>query len=228
MHFSAVLFDGDGVIFDTEELSVIAFLRAMETFGLHFTRPSVQRWVGMGTKPIIDMANAEFGTSIVAEEFIARRDAMYEVICVEDNGPQAMPGTAELLDWLESEGIPWAVASAASHRKLHFNLVHSGLAPRFPVALDGDMVPMAKPRPDLYLLAAKTLGVDPRDTLVVEDSLNGLRAGIAAGATVAAIRGTHPDEELRTLTRHIYDSPGALVEALRSGSLRRSAVAAGR
>lgn len=216
MLWSAVLFDGDGVIFDTEELSILAFRRAMETFGLHFTREGCQRYVGMGTKPILDSIAEERGQVIDLQEFLLRRDSLYELCCRQEQGPKAMPGMSDLLDWLDQQRIPFAVASAASRRKLHFNLEQTGLASRFPVAIDGDMVPMGKPDPAIFLRAAEALSIDPTRALVVEDSLNGLRAGLAAGAAVAAIRGTHPDAELLTLTEAIFDSPGTLLETLRS------------
>ena len=115
---------------------------------------------------------------------------------------RADPGAHELLDVLARRGLPWAVVTSADVRLARNRLVAAGIDA--PVLVTVEDVSAGKPDPESYLLAARTLGVPPGDCLVVEDSEPGIRAGHAAGMTVAALRGLSADltiEDLGELAR---------------------------
>ncbi|CAN5294340.1 HAD family hydrolase [soil metagenome] len=207
----AVIFDGDGVVFDSEELSVLAFRRTLERYGLKLTREECGRFIGAGTSELLDILRGEYGLQINEHEYIVDRDQVYEECCLEVNGPQPMPGIVSVLDWLETKDIPWAMATSASREKLAFNFERTGLAARFPVAVLGEDVANGKPAPDIFIEAARRLGVDPKRCIVMEDSLNGLRGAIAAGCAVIAIEGSHSRSELLKLTARVCKNP---VEAI--------------
>lgn len=212
-----VLLDGDGVVFDSEELSILAFLRTLEEFNIVYTRPECGRFIGRGTAELLADINGEHGCRIGLDDYVRRRDAMYERCCHEVDGPRPMAGIRELLDLLGAIGIPYAIASSASPGKLAFNLDRSGLRPRFPVTVNGEEVARGKPAPDIFVEAARRLGVDIGGCVVLEDSVNGLRGAIAAGAVPIAIEGSHPREELAALTSRIYKHPGEFAAALGEG-----------
>jgi sugar-phosphatase len=115
---------------------------------------------------------------------------------------RATPGAHELLDVLARRGLPWAVVTSADVRLARNRLAAAGIDA--PVLVTVEDVSAGKPDPESYLLAARTLGVPPGDCLVVEDSEPGIRAGHAAGMTVAALRGLSADltiEDLGELAR---------------------------
>jgi HAD superfamily hydrolase (TIGR01509 family) len=99
-----------------------------------------------------------------------------------------VPGLREFLAVLD--GVPCAVASNAEAANLDFVLDNARLRAHFPVVVDGHMVTHPKPHPEIYLLAAVRLGVEPSRCIVIEDSLTGVRAGLAAGMAVAGIETT--------------------------------------
>lgn len=214
--FEAVIFDGDGVLFDSEHLSTIAFLRTMKYYGFDFQEEDAQPWIGISTRVMLESLHESHGFDVDFQEYIDRRDDLYEQCCREIDGPKKLPGVDEFLDWLEDREIPYAVASSASPRKLSFNLARTGLTRRFATALDNTAVERGKPAPDVFVEAALRLQVDPENCLIVEDSVNGLKAALAAEAIPVAIEGSHDTEILRTFTPHVFANPGALLQELRS------------
>ena len=221
MHISGVLFDGDGVVFDSEELSVISFMKNLNTFGIDLTRPECTRFIGCGTEIVLETLERERGLKIDYRQFVDRRDAIYEQVCFESNGPQRTQGIVRLLDWLDAHRVPYAIASSASPAKVRFNLAQTGLLERFSVVVNGEDVKRGKPAPDIFLEAARRLDVPPQACLVLEDSLNGLRGAIAAGCIAVAIEGTHPDTDLRRLTEYVFKNPGALCDELETHGFDR-------
>lgn len=217
LKFAGIIFDGDGVVFDSEELSILAFRRTLERFGCTFTREQCSPFIGTGTASLLQTLREQHAVDIDQETYIQLRDEAYHACCLEAAGPVSMPGISELLDWLETNRLPFAIASSASPGKLSFNLERTGLASRFPVLVNGEEVAQGKPAPDIFLLAAKRIGVPIEQCLVLEDSLNGLHGALAAGARAIAIEGSHPLEELQQLTSQIYANPAALLRDLRNG-----------
>lgn len=211
MHpIEAVIFDGDGVVFDSEDLSLAAFRQMMAHHGLRFSREDCSPFIGVGTRHILEYLRREKGLDLDLTEYEASREELYESIAAAEGGVQPMPGIGALLDLLEAAGLPWAMATSASPRKLAFNLNSTNLSERFPVSITGCQVPRGKPAPDIFLAAAARLGVEPAKCLVVEDSLNGLAAARAAGMAAIAIAGSHPDAELLELAAGVFATPGDL------------------
>jgi beta-phosphoglucomutase-like phosphatase (HAD superfamily) len=106
-------------------------------------------------------------------------------------------GVRLVVERLAELGIPFAVASGADCAKMRLTLGTCGLLPHFDRHMFGsDMVPRAKPAPDVYLLAMKTLGADPRRTIIIEDTPTGTRAGVAAGAVVYGLTTLNTSETL--------------------------------
>lgn len=216
--FDAVLFDGDGVVFDSEGYSSQAFIRLMQRHGLHFTEEQLIPWTGVSVLIILEALERDYGLKLDKEQYQAERDACYREICLADGGPRRTPGIGDLLDALQAAGKPWALATSASADKLAFNLEQTALAERFPVRVLGHEVPRGKPAPDIFEEAARRIGADPARCLVLEDSVAGLRAARAAGATPIAIAGSHPEQELRAETRLVFADPAAVLAWLRSES----------
>lgn len=122
-------------------------------------------------------------------------------------GVPCKPGLKELLALLEERGLPRIVASSSPRNMIEQNLQTTGTARYFHDIVCGADVEHSKPAPDIFLEAARRLGLDIRDCLVLEDSYNGVRAGHAAGAVTIMVPDlAQPDEEIRQLyTRCCHD-----------------------
>ena len=180
-----VIFDCDGVLVDSERLAVDIDRQILAEFGLYMSPEEVvKRFMGQ-TEGMRDLTIEEhIGRGLTAEE---RRsmDLMFEQLCVSDLRP--VDGIAEVL-----EGITQEVCVASNSRPdgLRWKLELCGLLDRF----DGNLfsaaqVQQGKPAPDLFLFAAETMGVEPAQCVVVEDSPSGVQAARAAGMRVLAYLG---------------------------------------
>lgn len=204
MTIEAIIFDADGVIFDSEGLSLFTFCEVVAEHGLSYTVQDCAPLIGVGTKDILAYLKTHHGLELSEREYLEAREAAYERLCERTNGPERIAGIQELLEWMDQAGMPRAVASSGTHRKIQFNLNRTGLTGRFPVIVTGCEVPRGKPAPDIYLEAARRLNTPPERCLVFEDSLHGLRGAAEAGARAVAIEGSHPREQLAKWTDLIF------------------------
>lgn len=200
-----ILFDLDGVIIDSEGL----YTRFWEKTEAEFPTgiPDFARAIkGTNLEKILD----HFPRPEVRQEILRRihdfdRELTYPLF----------PGAMELLEGLRAEGVPTALYSSSNPEKMaRLFTVHPSLRQMFGAIVNGSMVARSKPDPEGYLIAAKAIGCRPEDCVVVEDSLQGVRAGIAAGAAVAAIAGTLPRRVLERETPHVFDSIAQLSPSL--------------
>lgn len=181
--FEAVLFDCDGVLVDSEPITLRVMTASLNAVGLNLSyEQTLVRFLGKSLPEEVPAIEAELGKKLPAD-FIARfrqdRNVALEREIV------AVPGIVELLGLLTRKKIPFAVASGADCAKMQITLGKTGLLPSFERAMVGsDMVAHTKPAPDVYLKAAQILGADPKRCLVIDDTPTGVRAGVAAGATV--------------------------------------------
>lgn len=187
---SAVLFDMDGLLVDTEPLWLAAEVATMADLGGRWTRADQRAVLGGPLEHAAAYMARRSGTG-VAPATIGRMlvDRMAGQLAVGEI--RLLPGAGDLVRAVAAAGIPTALVSA-SHRAL-VDLVLAALAraglPGFGVTVAGDEVPRTKPDPAPYLRAAELLGADITRAVVLEDSANGVRAGWAAGAHVVAVPG---------------------------------------
>ena len=111
------------------------------------------------------------------------------------------PGAGELLEYLSAQGVNIAVASSSGRARILSNLRATGLERFFDAVVSGQQVERGKPEPDIFLLAAKEIGCPPEDCYVFEDSLNGVRAGMAAGCTTVMVPDLVPPLEDLAVSR---------------------------
>jgi HAD superfamily hydrolase (TIGR01509 family) len=198
--FHAVIFDCDGVLVDSEVLFHAVELEVLAEFGLIYESASFKaRFLGMSDgayyAALEEEALQKLGRSIVAElrpRMTARVLEQFE---------QKLCAVEGALDAVNTVRLPKAVASSSGVKSLDRKLRRFGLwAPFAPHIYSSEHVAQAKPAPDLFLHAAAQLGVDPAACLVIEDSVNGVRAALAAGMTVWGFSGGgHMDEAMRAL-----------------------------
>jgi HAD superfamily hydrolase (TIGR01509 family) len=181
--FQAVLFDCDGVLVDSEPITLKVMTEHLNRVGLKISyEETIARFLGKALPEEIPAIEAEIGHAVpqhFIEAFRADRNIALESQIV------AVPGIHQLIASLQSHQLPFAVASGADRTKMGITLGKTGLLAHFEHAMVGsDSVTHTKPAPDVYLKAAHILGVDPKACLVLDDTPTGVRAGVAAGATV--------------------------------------------
>jgi HAD superfamily hydrolase (TIGR01509 family) len=186
----AVIFDCDGVLVDSEAISNRVLAGLLTEIGMPMTpEESVAAFMGRSWKTVVAYADERGG---LPEGFRRRYlDAMFAVF---EEELQPVTGVVDALDAIS---LPTCVASSASHEKMRFTLGHTRLWSRFEGRIfSATEVEHGKPAPDLFLHAAASMGWDPADCAVVEDSPAGVEAGLAAGMTVFGYAGTTPAERL--------------------------------
>ncbi|WP_250131040.1 HAD family hydrolase [Brachymonas denitrificans] len=187
IRFAAVLFDCDGVLVDSEPLTMGVLRDMLEERGWRMTlQECMQLFVGKATKDEAARIERETGQPFTTEwlhSFWARRDVALRAHL------QAIPGAAELVRQAHAlTGGQIACVSGADRDKIGLQLSHTGLLPWFDGRIfSGHDMPRSKPHPDVYLAAMDRLQVAPDQCLVIEDTVTGVRAGVAAGATVCGL-----------------------------------------
>ncbi|MBC8125588.1 MAG: HAD family phosphatase [Gloeobacteraceae cyanobacterium ES-bin-144] len=183
MAFSAVLFDFDGVMVDTEWAIYQSWKRVFEDHGQELPLEVYTRCIGSDFATWSPKTHLEDLTGLAFDWYDL--DARRQIEIMEDQTDEGpMHGAIEFLEKLNSAGIPCAVVSSSSHRWVDGWLEKLGLARFFLTTICRGDAPQIKPAPDLYLEAAKRLAVEPANCLVIEDSLNGLKSAKSAGMAV--------------------------------------------
>ena len=182
----AVIFDMDGTIVDNMHLHADAFSVFAERHGLPaLTREDRARLDGRRNSEIFPIL---FRREVPREEWVAyeeEKEGLYRELSRGRLLP--MKGLQRLIDRLRTSGVPMALATSAPAPNVTHTLNELGLADAFPIIVRGDQVPRGKPAPDVFIEAARQLGVAPDDCLVFEDAPMGIAAAQAAGMRVVAL-----------------------------------------
>ena len=180
-----VIFDLDGVLADSEPVHLAAEQAMLAELGLTLTKAEKQQFVGLANAEIMQGFIDLFEIRSHSSDELAEIKARYQRELLPSL--RGFAATTELVHRLRSEGIPIGVASGSVLWNLHASLGAIGLADSFDVCVSAEEVPRGKPAPDVFLEAARRMGVPPENCVVVEDAVPGLRAAIAAGMRCVAI-----------------------------------------
>jgi HAD superfamily hydrolase (TIGR01509 family) len=181
----AVVFDMDGVLVDSEPLAMEAMRRVMAGRGVPYTERDNDEFLGRTTLECCRILRARH--ALDADEATLGREYLDAVLALIRHGARPLPGVPDVLLALRSAGRRLALASSAEPELIAANIAALGIGGVFEVAVSGVEVPRGKPAPDVFVEAARRLGVGPARCLVVEDSRNGLLAAKAAGMTCAVV-----------------------------------------
>jgi beta-phosphoglucomutase len=208
----AVIFDQDGTLVDLFELHLKGFQTVFKgELGLDFTREDLEETYGQTGDEIISLFLARKGVSADVGALAEKRRRW-----VVDNLSYVtvLPGVERLLKELKAAGVPMAVGTSNPPKLANAILEACHLASYFRCVFGRDPRIRGKPAPDIFLAAAKGLGADPSECVVVEDSTYGVRAGKAAMMRVLAVAtGKHSRAELES------EEPDLLVDSLERVSL---------
>ena len=187
----AVLFDMDGTLVESDASVERAWASWCGEYGV--VVPAAEFVRGAAAAEAIGRIFPDLGAGPLAE----RVTRFLELECADTSEVVPMPGALALLARLGALGLPWAIVTSAERPLAAVRLAAAGVVAETIVTIDD--VAVCKPHPEGYLLAARELGAEISRCLVVEDSVPGVAAGRAAGATVASLRGVPSDLPLRDL-----------------------------
>lgn len=192
-----VIFDMDGLLFDTEWPSYLAMKKAVEGRGLSFPISNYRQLIGLHgsmSRSVLDkLYDGKLEIDSVIEEY---RVGFKEIL--ETEGVSLKPGAKKLLNWLEEQEIKKCIASSSSRSTITDYLKRVGFESRFDFFISGSEVENGKPHPDIFIEACRRAGENPTSAIVLEDSLNGLLAAHAANIRCILIPDLiEPTEEMK-------------------------------
>jgi HAD superfamily hydrolase (TIGR01509 family) len=213
--FDAVIFDMDGLLVDSEPVWMICEREMLATRGKTWDFDVQQKLIGTRMDDFLRGMIVGYG---LTDPFEDMRDEILGRMC-ELVPKQVLyrPGAPELLEWLNAEGIPCAIASSSPMPVIEVTVESQRWAQYFPVRVSGDEVENGKPNPDVYLEAARRVGARPTHCLALEDSPNGARAAVAAGMTTYVVPDpSHAQPQLfADITPYVFDSLHNVLKQLR-------------
>ncbi len=201
---AAVLFDMDGVIFDSERAQRAIWLEIAAEEGLKDMEAVYARCIGVTMEVTGCILKEAYGADFPWRDFRKSTTARYRERYAGGRLP-LKPGARELLRSLRDKGVPLALASSTDGPLVRLWLEGAGLLDSFDAVITGDMVTKSKPDPEIFLKACAALDVQPGDAWAIEDSYNGVRAACAGGIHALMVPDLlPPDAEMREKAERIF------------------------
>ena len=202
---SAVIFDMDGVIFDSERLVLECWEKIGEKYHLEGMRDAFLPCIGTNDVRTREIVLERYGADFPYDEFRRESSRLYHSI-VDRGGLPVKTGVKVLLLYLKEHTIPLALASSTRLEVVTQELKQAGLYEYFGVVMGGDQLKRSKPEPDIYLMTCEKLGVQPACTYAIEDSYNGIRSAYSAGMKPIMVPDMlQPTEEMREKSVVVLD-----------------------
>ena len=202
----AFLFDMDGVIVDSNPFHKISLKQFCKKYGHDLSEEQLK-------EKIYGRTNKDWITNVfgkldehVLRNYAEEKEALFREVYTNDIKP--VDGLIAFLQKVDEQKVPRAIATSAPRANVDFTLMKTGIGKFFKVILDESFVSKGKPDPEIYLKTAAALNFNPKNCLVFEDSLSGVKAGKTAGCKVVGITTTHSREELHETDLVIDDFKG--------------------
>ncbi len=183
-----VIFDLDGVIVDTAKFHFLAWRKLANNLGFDITQAQNEQLKGVSRKASLEKILKWGDKTLEEDEFMeqmALKNDNYLSYIATMKPADVLPGVQQIIDFLSEEGVPFALGSASKNAKPILD--KTNLQQRFSAVVDGNDVSKAKPNPEVFLIAAKKLGVPPENCIVFEDSVAGIKAANIANMTSIGI-----------------------------------------
>ena len=184
----AFIFDLDGVIVDTAKFHYLAWRKLANNFGFDITEDQNEQLKGISRvrslEIILEWGNVKLPQDEFMEQMALKNDNYLSYIASMTK-KDLLPGVSNVIDYLSEKNIPFALGSASKNARII--LEKTGLIQKFNAVVDGNDVSKAKPNPEVFLIAASKLKVEPVNCVVLEDSVAGIQAANIAGMTSVGI-----------------------------------------
>lgn len=196
----AVVFDMDGVLFDTEKLCLDSWSHVAKEQGLEGMEEVFEQCIGLNGNDTKSLVLNHYGADFPYETFCAEASEWFRDY-IRRKGLPVKPGVKKILPFLQEAGYKIGLASSTKYESVVRHLKVADIIDYFSVIVGGDMIEHSKPKPDIYLLACKKLGVEPESAYAIEDSPNGIRSASAAGMKAIMVPDMLlPDAEMKRLS----------------------------
>lgn len=196
----AVIFDMDGVIFDSERLVLDCWEKVGEKYHLADIREVFTECIGTNKEKTKEIVYEHYGESFAYDKFAKEASLLFHDV-VKSDGLPVKNGVRELLEYLKKNETPVGLASSTRLAVVEEELKQAGLYGYFQIVVGGDQLKRSKPHPDIYLMACEKMKVLPKDAYAIEDSYNGIRAAYGAGMMPVMVPDILPaTEEMRKMS----------------------------
>ncbi len=203
---AAVVFDMDGVIFDSEKLVVECWVETADKYGIVGVAETCKECLGLNRLAAKEKFLERYGQEFPYDSYKQEMSDLYHKRARE-GALQMKPGVVELLRFLKDKDIKIALASSTREAVVKWELTDAGVIDYFDVIVCGDMVSRSKPDPEIFLKACELLQVEPETAFGIEDSYNGIRAAHAGGLRPIMVPDmAEPTDEMRELSEMILPS----------------------
>lgn len=206
MQYQAVVFDMDGVIFDTERLVIEFWKEVAKKHNIPNIEHTCIQCLGANRVRAREIFLENYGADFPYDPYRAEVTELFNTHYKGVPLP-TKPGVRELLSYLQEQDIKVGLASSTAQHLVRDEIGTAGLLPYFQTLVCGDMVEHSKPAPDIFLKACEILNADPTKSIAIEDSFNGIRSAHCAGMTPIMVPDqVQPTDEIRTLAFHVMPS----------------------
>lgn len=204
----AVIFDMDGVIYDTEAFYLKHWIEVFDEYGYEMTKAIYINAMGRGRKKVKEYFKSVFGDDLPIDEMYIKKDKLlFEAI--RNKEVPLKPGALEFLSYLKNNNIRTALATSAKRERLDIQLEDSPIVQYFDAIVCGDDVINSKPDPEIFLKAARKIGANPEKCIVIEDSEAGIKAAHDGKMTAFHV------EDLKTPDDSIKENANMLFKNLK-------------
>ncbi len=205
MEQKVVIFDMDGVIFDSEKLVLDSWEAVGGKYGIPDVGKILTDCIGTSKAKTQEIIYEHYGKDFDFEKYSKEASQLFHAH-VRESGLPMKKGVRELLQYLKEEKIPVGLASSTRLAAVEEELKQAGLYDYFRVVVGGDQLKRSKPEPDIYLMACEKMGISPENAYAVEDSYNGIRAAYSAGMMPIMVPDLLPaTEEMREKSIAVFD-----------------------
>lgn len=206
MQYQAIVFDMDGVIFDTERLVIEFWKEVAKKHNIPNVEHTCIQCLGTNRVRTREIFLENYGADFPFDPYRAEVTELFNTHYKGVPLP-TKPGVRELLSYLQEQDIKVGLASSTAQHLVRDEIGTAGLLPYFQTLVCGDMVEHSKPAPDIFLKACEILNADPTKSIAIEDSFNGIRSAHCAGMTPIMVPDqVQPTDEIRTLAFHVMPS----------------------